>query len=282
METWRLDHPTVGLIEVSVGFDHDFAAHDPTWPAVEGDKLGALPTAESTVRERIRLRRTNPQVRVQVTVAGEVQHRYSDLETGRFPLFGPGPQDELEVPISLGTDRSKPHLMLRVSALKELQSVEFREGHSVVEFDPPAGSRGARRRESMESSDLKRTLIPMAEGLGKGGWALAVLVLGPIVGRLLDKLLSYLPDVDLPDFALPHLDLPVPQLPHVDLPVPQLDLPELNVPQLPEWVVWLMDYSKIWVPVIIGIAVGVIALRNHRKSEQEKSAWEAKSQAPET
>lgn len=277
METWTLDHPSLGLIKVSVGFDRDFAAADPTWPGEAETKDGSLATADSTLRERISLRRRNPQVRMQVTVAGEVQHRYNDLNTGRYPLFGPGPKDELETPVSLGVDRSKPHLMVQSNAFKELLSLEYREGSTVVEFDPPAGTRGARRRETMESSDLKRTLIPMAEGLGKGGWALAVLVLGPIVGRLLDKLLSYFPDIDLPEIQLPHLDLPVPQLPHVDLPVPSIEFPGIDLPQLPEWVVWLMDYSKIWVPVLLGIVVGIIALRNHRKSEQEKAAWEANS-----
>lgn len=275
METWSLNHPEYGLIEVRVGFDRDFAAEDPSWPGDEADKPGTLATAESSFKERIKLWSNNPAERMEVLVDGEVQHRYNDVASARLPLFGDGPKGGLETPVGLGTDRKKPHLKLQVSSLDELLSVEFREGDTVVEFDPPAGSRGARRRETMQSSELKRTLIPMAEGLGKGGWALAVLVLGPIISRFISWLLGFLPDwdlPDLPDIQLPHMDLPVPSLPDFNLPVPDIDLPEF--PEVPEWVLWLLEYSKIWVPVIIGIVIGVVALRNHRRSEREKAAWQ--------
>ena len=275
METWSLNHPEYGLIEVRVGFDRDFAAEDPSWPGDETDKPGTLATAESSLKERIKLWTNNPAERMEVRVDGAVQHRYNDVNSTRLPLFGDGPKDELETPMLVGLDRAKPHLKLQVSSLDELLSVEFREGDTVVEFDPPAGSRGARRRETMESSELKRTLIPMAEGLGKGGWALAVLVLGPIISRFVSWLLGFLPDWDLPDFPdiqLPHMDLPVPSLPELNLPMPDIDLPEL--PEVPEWALWLLEYSKIWVPVIIGIVIGVVALRNHRRSEREKAAWQ--------
>lgn len=273
METWRLDHPRYGLIEVRVGFDRDFAAEDPSWPGAETEREGTLADADATVRERVRLWRTNPPERMEVRVAGVVQHRYNDVDTARLPLFGDGPKEELETPIGLGTDRNAPHLRLRASGLDELLGVEFREGSTVVEFDPPAGSRGARRRETMESSNLKRTLIPVAEGVGKGGWALAVLVLGPLVGRLLSWLAQFLPDWELPDWQPPRMDLPTPDLPELNLPLPQIDVPDITLPELPEWVTWLMEYSKIWVPVVLGIAVGVVALRNHKRSEKEKAAW---------
>lgn len=272
METWSLNHPEYGLIEVRVGFDRDFAAEDPSWPGDEADKPGTLATAESPLKERIKLWTKNPTERMEVRVNGEVQHRYNDVASARLPLFGDGPKGELETPAGLSTDRTKPHLKLRVSSFDELLSVEFREGDTVVEFDPPAGSRGAHRRETMQSSELKRTLIPMAEGLGKGGWALAVLVLGPIISRFIGWLVGFLPDWDLPDWQLPHMDLPVPSLPHFNLPMPDIDLPEF--PEVPEWALWLLEYSKIWVPVVIGIVVGVVALRNHRRSEREKAAWQ--------
>ena len=277
METWSLNHPEYGLIEVRVGFDRDFAAEDSSWPGDEADKAGTLATAENSFKERITLWSMNPTERIEVRVDGEVQHRYNDVASARLPLFGDGPANELEAPVGLGTNRKKPHLKLRVSSLDELLSVEFREGDTVVEFDPPAGSRGAHRRETMESSELKRTLIPMAEGLGKGGWALAVLVLGPIISRFISWLLGFVPDwdlPDLPDWQLPHMDLPVPSLPDFNLPLPDIDMPELNLPEVPEWALWLLEYSKIWVPVLIGIVVGVVALRNHRRSEQEKAAWQ--------
>ena len=276
METWSLNHPEYGLIEVRVGFDRDFAAEDPSWPGDEADKPGTLATAESSFKERLELWTKNPTERMEVRVDGEVQHRYNDVASVRLPLFGDGPANELEAPVGLGTNRKKPHLKLRVSSLDELLSVEFREGDTVVEFDPPAGSRGAHRRETMESSELKRTLIPMAEGLGKGGWALAVLLLGPILSRFLKWLLGFLPDwdlPDLPDWQLPHMNLPVPELPELNLPLPDINWPDLNLPEVPEWVLWLLEYTRIWLPVVIGIVAGVVVLRNHKRSEREKAAW---------
>lgn len=277
METWSLNHPEYGLIEVRVGFDSDFAAEDSSWPGDEADKPGTLATAESSFKERLALWANNPTERMEVRVDGKVQHRYNDVSSARLPLFSDGPAKELEAPVGLGTNRKKPHLKLRVSSLDELLNVEFREGDTVVEFDPPAGSRGEHRRETMESSELKRTLIPMAEGLGKGGWALAVLVLGPIVSRFISWLLGFVPDWDLPglpDIQLPHMDLPVPSLPDFNLPLPDIDLPDLNLPEVPEWALRLLEYSKIWVPVVVGIVIGVVALRNHRRSEREKAAWQ--------
>lgn len=274
MEIWSLDHPEYGLIEVRIGFDSDFVAEDPSWPGEETTKTGTLARADSSLVQRAKLRFHNPPERMEVRVAGEVQHRYNDVNSARLPLFGDGAKNELEPPVGLGTDRQKPHLKLQANSLDELLSVEFREGATVVEFDPPAGSRGARRREPMESSELKRTLIPMAEGLGKGGWALAVLVLGPLFSRLIGWLLGLLPDWDLPDWRLPQMDLPVPELPSVDLPLPNIDWPDFNLPEIPEWMAWLAEYSKIWVPVVVGIVLGLVALRNHRRSEQEKAAWQ--------
>lgn len=289
METWRLTHPSYGLIEVRTGFDREFLAEDgegPAWPGTVPERFaerpgaGAHPAADAPLIARAKSRWSNPPVRAEVRVGGEVQNRYLDLESGRIPLFGPGPKPELKPMVSIGVDRAKPHLKLTVSPFRELVHLELREGPSVVEFDPPAGSRGAKRREVMESSDLKRTLIPIAEGVGKGGWALAILVLGPLVGRLLGWLAGFLPDWQLPEWRPPHVDLPAPQLPHTDLPLPDRSLPSIPLPEIPEWVALLAEYSKIWVPVVVGIAAGVIALRNHRKSEAAKSQWQQGGQGP--
>ena len=75
----------------------------------------------------------------------------------------------------------------------------------------------------------------------------------------------------------PHVDLPVPNLPQVTLPTPHVNLPDL--PELPEWVQLIMEYSKIWVPLLIGIFLGIVALRNYRKSEAEKEKWREEEQA---
>lgn len=271
LEEWSLHHPRYGLIEIRTGFDPDFARIDEDWPGKEiaGHRL----TGDSSVKERIHARLINPQTRVEILVDGVPQHRYDQLESGRYSLFSQKEPTKLEPMISLGVDRDKPHVKILASPFKEILHVDFREGSSVVEFDPPQGSRGEKRRQAMESSALRRTAIPIVEGLGKGGWALLVLLLAPVLSRFLDWILQFIPDWELPDVTLPHLDLPVPHLPHLTLPTPDITLPHIPFPEIPEWVELLAEYSKIWVPVVIGIALGVIALRNHRKSESEKEKW---------
>ena len=280
LEVWTLQHPTHGLIEVRAGFDPAFKAIHPDWPSEEKDRKkgtdqAQMLTAEDSLLQRAQGRLKNPQTRIEVLVDGAVQHRFDQLESARIALFSDEPIDKLRPMISIGVDRSKPHLKITASPFKEILQVDYREGNTVVEFDPPAGSRGAKRRDTMQSSEFRRTLIPIVEGLGKGGWALAVLILGPIIARILERLAKYLPDWELPDWTLPHLDLPVPDFPELSLPVPRIPFPDITLPQMPEWVELLAEYSKIWVPVVIGIAVGIIALRNHRKSEAQKAAWDA-------
>lgn len=276
IETWVLDHPERGRIEVRTGFDSDFLELDPSWPGEpDAEKVGTRPSVDASLRARARARMHNPPMRMEFLVDGEIQQQYDAVESGRFPLYGTGAKDSLSPTVSLGVDRQKPHVKITANAFKDILAIEYREGSVVVEFDPPAGSRGEKRRDTMESSSVKRTLIPMAEGLGKGGWALAVVLLGPLVGRFISWLLSFLPDWQLPDISLPHVDLPVPTLPQTTLPTPSIPFPDIDLPQLPEWVGLLAEYSKVWIPIVIGIVVGIVALRNHKRSEAEKAKWEA-------
>lgn len=286
MEIWTLDHPELGRIEVRIGNDLDFLDIDPDWPGELPERLAKQPgtitrvPADGSLPARVKALRNKAPTRVQVLVDATVQHQYDSLESGRIPLYGKGPQPTLSPMVSLGVDRAKPHLKILANQFKEVLSIEFREGSTIVEFDPPAGSRGERRRNAMQSSDLKRTLIPMAEGLGKGGWALIILLLGPLVGRLLAWLEQFLPDWELPRFTLPHVDLPVPHLPQVELPLPRLpEIPFPDIPDMPYWVEWLAEYSKIWVPVVLGVVFGILALRNHRRSEAQKAEWRGDAQA---
>lgn len=273
METWSLHHPTHGLIEVRAGYDSDLLAIHPDWPGTRTDDDVTRLTADSSLTTRAKSRLTNPPVRVEVLVDGVVQSRFETLESSRFPLFGKGDPHQLRTMVAIGLDRSKPNLNVQASPFKEILHIEFREGSQVVEFDPPAGSRGEKRRDTMQSSPLKRTAIPMLEGLGKAGWAILVLVLAPLVSRIVAKLVELLPDWELPEWSLPHLDLPVPALPQLELPTPTLPNLDISLPEMPDWVKLLAEYSKIWVPVVIGIAVGIIALRNYRKSERQKQQW---------
>lgn len=276
IETWVLDHPEHGSIEVRTGFDSDFLALDPSWPGeADEDKVGVRPAIDASLPARARARMHNPPMRMEFLVDGAVQHQYNAVESGRFPLYGSGADSSLSPAVSVGVNREQPHLKITANAFKDILAIEYREGSTVVEFDPPAGSRGEKRRDAMASSSVKRTFIPVAEGVGKGGWALAVVFLGPLVSRFIRWLVSLLPDWQLPDVSLPHADLPVPELPQTTLPTPTIPFPDITLPQLPEWVGWLAEYSKVWVPVVIGIAVGIIALRNHKRSEAEKAKWNA-------
>lgn len=277
LETWVLDHPDYGLIEVRSGFDQDFSAVDASWPGTPPPKFMGSPgpplrtDGEAPLYTRLRGFVRNPPRRLEIRVDGTIQHQLDDIDNSTIPLFGPGQKERLTTHMGVGVNRAQPHLKIRANAFKDLLQVEFREGSTVVEFDPPEGSRGARRRQAMASSDFKRTVYPMAEGLGKGGWALAVLILSPLLGRFFARLAERLPD--LPNISPPQVDLPVPELPHVTLPVPEWSLPTPNLPELPEWVQQIAEYAEIWLPVIAGIVIGIVALRNHRKSEQEKAAW---------
>ena len=166
----------------------------------------------------------------------------------------------------------------------EVLEVQFQQGSEIVIFDPPAGSRGEKRRQAMESSTIKRVGFPILAGLGKGGWAIAAIILASVFSRIVKWLLSLLPDFDInwPSLpALPQIALPTPSLPQIHLPTPNIDI-EINLPALPAWVEFLLDYSKVWVPILIGIVVGLLALRNYKKSEETKRAWEKKQRAKAT
>ena len=165
----------------------------------------------------------------------------------------------------------------------EVLEVQFRQGSEIVIFDPPGG-RGEKRRQAMESSTIKRVGFPILAGLGKGGWAIAAIILASVFSRIVKWLLSLLPDFDInwPSLpALPQIALPTPSLPQIHLPTPNIDI-EINLPALPAWVEFLLDYSKVWVPILIGIVVGLLALRNYKKSENQARMGQEQREAGQT
>lgn len=281
MEKWALNHPELGLIELEVGYDSEFLELDPTWPEQPEDDEEITPvTAEAGIKERLSALFTNPSVRARILLNGTVLHRLRTISSARYLLKGSVEEDKLTAE-NAGLDRAKPHLKVTSNLFNDVLEVEFRQGSDIVLFDPPAGSRGEKRREAMESSTLKRVGFPILAGLGKGGWAIAVIILAPLVSRFVQWLLSFLPDFDinlpsLPDF--PQIELPNPNLPQIQLPTPNINI-DINLPELPAWVELLLDYSKIWVPILIGIVVGLLALRNYKKSEETKRAWQEKQRA---
>lgn len=276
MEIWSFRHPEHGLIEVEHGFDAEFREVYPSWPGKsDNDNEGTHAGPDDSLKTRIEKWVHNPPLRLQIKVNGEVRRQLEQVPNGRVALQRLVKKGGLVSASSAGVHRDKPHLKVQSNTFGEILGIDYREGDTVVEFTPPPGTRGAKRHEAMESSAFKRVAYPLMAGLGKSGWALAALVLAPMVSRLIDWLLSFLPDFELPSLPpLPDVHLPVPTLPGINLPVPGISLPEV---QVPDWVLFLAEYSKVWVPIVIALVIATLALRNHRKSEQKKREWSATS-----
>lgn len=279
METWSLEHPEVGLIEVEFGFDAEFHESYPDWPEkVPTYKDGVpdefiYPPLAAPLKDRVLARFSNPAWRVQIKIDDEVVGRYTQVKTGRYPLKKQA-ESKLVSAENVSISREYPYLQLLVGQLKDVLEVHYRKGSEVVEFDPPSGSRGKQRQEAMKDSIVKRFAFPLVSGLGKAGWALSVLLLGPLVSRLLGWLFGFLPDWELPQWIFPQIELPQPKTPQIvlpDFPWPDWHLPQVEIPG---WVEFMLDYTKIWVPLVIGLFFAVNAVRNHRKSEREKQRWE--------
>jgi hypothetical protein len=257
-ETWSIAHPSLGRIEVSTGTEDELRTLDPDFP--QGRKASNSP-------------------RLLVQVGGTVVARRKSLGNVKIDLSKETLSDPDKHP-SPGEYGHQEGLLRPVLEIESnwmdtwVRSVTLRVRDTVVLLDAPVGSRAAKRQAAMERSAFKRWLYPLLAGVGKGGWAIAVIVLGPLVAGLLRRLWQwlsqYLPDweINLPSIPWPDITLPSVNLPSI--PWPDITLPSWDAPW---WVDVLAEYSKVWVPVLIGIAVGVAAIRNHRRSEQTKEEW---------
>lgn len=174
--------------------------------------------------------------------------------------------------------RDKPRVQVDVNPLGELMSAFYKEDKdTVLALEPPEDSRSARRFTEMQESPWKGFLYPMIAGTSKAGWAIFVFIVLPLLGRIMDWLLGLLPDFNIPwpSIPLPHIPWPSISLPHIPWPHiswPRIPWPHWNLPSipLPDWVVFLIDHPRMWVPIVIGLVVGVTAWRNHRKPERAK------------
>lgn len=175
--------------------------------------------------------------------------------------------------------RDKPRVQVDVNPLGELMSAFYKEDKdTVLALEPPADSRSARRFAEMQESPWKGFLYPMIAGTSKAGWAIFVFIVLPLLGRIADWLLGLLPDFNIPwpSIPLPHIPWPsisLPRIPWPHISWPHIPWPDWNLPSipLPDWVVFLIDHPRMWVPIVIGLVVGVTAWRNHRKSERAKN-----------
>lgn len=108
-------------------------------------------------------------------------------------------------------------------------------------LEPSPGSRAARREEFAREHPHLYAARHIAAGVAQ--------VLVPLLG--LAALLSFLPDVNLPDIPKPNLpDLPFPDLPRISL---------------PQWLRDVLQSLKYVVPILVGIALAVREVRRRRR-----------------
>ncbi|MGJ4122886.1 hypothetical protein [Corynebacterium macclintockiae] len=60
--------------------------------------------------------------------------------------------------------------------------------------------------------------------------------------------------------------------------MPSVPWPDWHMPEWMEPILrvlaFMADYSKVWVPVVIGIVVGLMAVKNNKKSKERKAKWQ--------
>lgn len=268
-EVWSLEHPRHGLLELAVGgpaalrtVDDGFPLPKRADPADE-DVADAGADAEKVVNPGYVLLRD-----------GAVVARRRQIGDHKVAIDGDPPErGELTDNVSV---ISGPRMQLRSSVLATaVRQVTFREGRDVVHLDPPPGSAAEARLASIAASPWKRVVYPLGAGVGKSGWAIAVIVVAPVILRLLEPVLTWIRE-RLPDVDIPWPDISLPSIPWPDISLPSINLPEVSVPG---WVEFMLEYSKVWVPLVIGVVVGVLAVRHARRSRRTKELW-AEQNAP--
>lgn len=148
METWILNHPEAGKLEVMVGPDVEFAAAYEDWPQEPSEQEYTALDANMPLKDRIQAFIDNPPIRVQICCDGEVLGRYTSLSSTRVALK----QIETDELHSFdAVNHTKPHLKLHANALDELLEVTYHNGKEVIEFEPhqlAAGVRGVAKQWS--------------------------------------------------------------------------------------------------------------------------------------
>mgnify|MGYP001030493086 CR=1 FL=1 len=259
-EVWRLVHPRHGTLEVAVGGPAQLRPVDPGFPRKkkEDDDDTDVDDSAPTTLGYVLLR------------DGDVVARAHQVGNHKVSITG-DPPDRGKFTGNLSV-LSGPRVQMRSSAFATaVRQVTFRESNEVVHFDPPPGSAAEARLEAIASSPWKRVVYPVAAGVGKSGWAIAMIVLVPLIGRLLSPILDWIAE-RMPDIDIPWPDISLPSIPWPDISLPSINLPEVNVPA---WVEFLLEYSKVWVPLLVGVAIAVVAVRHSRKSRRIKREWES-------
>lgn len=262
MDHWQGAHPTCGLVEVYVGTPEELREIDPRFP----EKASGKPYL--------------------VCVDGKVIARESSLQDRKIGL-GENELAKAEEKLQKKDFYSeigvtKPYVKLDTGLFGWLRMATVYGGGATLELDPPEGSKAAKRVREMEESPFKRWLYPLLAGMGKGGWAVFAIVVMPLLGRLIDRILDWLlqfvpdweipwPEINLPDINWPEINLPEINLP--EIPWPDWELPHWGAPWIVEMAV---EYSKVWIPIVIGIALGISSIRAGKKTREVKLQAERK------
>ncbi|XCB30831.1 hypothetical protein RQN30_05625 [Arcanobacterium hippocoleae] len=189
--------------------------------------------------------------------------------------------------------RTKPRFVIEAGPFGEIVSIFYETKNDVYALTPPPGSFAAERDEILRASIWKKLVYPIAGGLGKVGWALAVLVISPVMAALLAPVLEFLGWLFAPIISffawifapigtffawiwngivsiLSIIFTPIGRffawikslIPEIRIPFPQIDLPP--------WLDWIIAHPKLWMPIVTGIVIGFFGYRRYRKSEKHR------------
>jgi hypothetical protein len=130
-----------------------------------------------------------------------------------------------------------------------------------IRLAPEPGSAAARR----EQLERERPGVYAARHVAKG----IAQALAAVIG--IGFAIRLLPDISLP------IDLPEPDLPDLpDLPLPSIDL------ELPGWIQAILASKAIWLPVILGLVIGLREWRRRRPAGRhpQRGGTDAQGGAP--
>lgn len=153
--------------------------------------------------------------------------------------------------ISLGVGRS---LTLRFGMAGALKRATVRDGDVDLDLDAPPGTKAARLQAwGRQHPRLYAIRHVLSSGLG--------ILLGLIgINWLIRLIRPYLPEVSFPEIPWP--DIPRPQISLPRIPWPRLDFLDITPPA---WVVVLLDTSKYWMPLLVGVLVAIWEVRRQRR-----------------